>query len=277
MFMRIFRWIPGGIVLGCVAGACGGNAEQAAPGGLADESGNAGHGGSGSGSTGNLDDGIDNGISGSSGSAADTTTPPVPREPLKHRAVADVCDRERPPGSVSRSYGVAVPDDAETCVTDADCAVPESCAGCLVACVNTGERMACVSARPSSCAADAHCSEGVNGRCEDLRGAVCTYDECFADSECNTGGPCACEGGFWSDSNACLAGNCQTDADCGGYCSPSFGDCGDYAGVIGYYCHTPEDTCLDDADCSGPDTGAGYCMYRPEVAHWACGYGQCVG
>lgn len=289
--MRIFRWVLGGAVLGCVAGACGGNAEDATPGGLADEATSAGSGNAESASTGNGIAGNDTagndtagnagtarGGAGSSGSRLGVTSPPGPREPLKHRAVAEVCDRERPPGSVSQLYDFAASEDAETCVTDADCTVPASCAGCRVACVDTGEGRVCLWAPPTSCARDDHCTEGVNGRCEDLRGAACTYDECFSDSECNTGGPCACEGGFWSDSNACLAGNCRTDADCsGGYCSPTFGGCGDYAGVTGYYCHTPEDTCVDDADCTGPDTGQGYCMYRPEVAHWACGYGQCVG
>lgn len=275
--MQSIRWVARVVVLGCVAGACGGNADQTALPADGSASAGAGNGGSGSGSAGNGSGGS-SGSAGSSGGSSGSMTPLVPREPLKHRAVAEACDRERPPGSVSRSYGVAVPDDAETCVTEADCAVPESCAGCRAACVDTGERLACVLALATSCATDAHCTDGVNGRCEERRGTACTYDECFEDSECNTGGPCACEGGFWSDSNACLLGNCRTDADCGdGYCSPSFGDCGDYAGVIGYYCHTPEDTCIDDADCGGSDMGPGYCMYRPEVARWACGYGQCVG
>jgi hypothetical protein len=29
----------------------------------------------------------------------------------------------------------------------------------------------------------------------------------------------------------------------------------------------PDDTCVDDTDCT--ESGSGYCMYRPEVAHWA--------
>jgi hypothetical protein len=76
-----------------------------------------------------------------------------------------------------------------------------------------------------------------------------------------------------------MAGNCQIDADCGdgGYCSPTQGDCGSYSGIIGYYCHTPADTCVNDSECSDPERGPGYCMYRPELGHWQCGYGQCVG
>lgn len=78
----------------------------------------------------------------------------------------------------------------------------------------------------------------------------------------------------------CLAGNCRTDSDCanGGYCSPTLGQCGNYTGVIGYYCHTPSDECTDDSDCTGnPTSGPGYCMYSPEVAHWLCSYSHCVG
>jgi hypothetical protein len=154
--------------------------------------------------------------------------------------------------------------------------VPE-CTDCRAVCVETGEEKICLSPR-GSCGRDEDCTAGANGRCDSFRSVVCTYDACFTDGECTRGGPCVCEGGQ-AGSNACLAGNCQTDADCGsgGYCSPSFGDCGNYSGVIGYYCHTPDDRCVNDEDCVEPGKGAGYCMYRPDVAHWACGYGQCVG
>ena len=76
-----------------------------------------------------------------------------------------------------------------------------------------------------------------------------------------------------------MAGNCQIDADCGdgGYCSPTQGDCGSYTGIIAYYCHTAQDTCVNDSECIDPERGPGYCMYRPELGHWQCGYGQCVG
>jgi len=253
--MRIVRYVLGGVVLGGLANACADAAGPAAP--AADESASAGGGGGGIGVV---------------------TVPDRPRVPSRHRVAAEACDHERPPGSVTRLYDLAVPPDTETCATDADCSVPPSCDGCSVGCVSVGGEKRCLSARPGSCVRDADCRDGENGRCEDLRGARCTYDECFSDGECNPGGPCACEGGAGS-SNACLLGNCRTDADCGGggFCSPSFGGCGNYSGVIGYYCHTPEDTCIDDADCTQSDLGPGYCMYRPEVAHWVCGYGQCVG
>jgi hypothetical protein len=108
---------------------------------------------------------------------------------------------------------------------------------------------------------------------------LCTYDTCYSDSSCTLGGPCACEGESGSPGNSCVRGNCRTDADCGsnGYCSPTLGGCGNYGGVVGYYCHTAADTCVNDSECVMPMMPPGYCMYSPEVGHWACGYGQCVG
>jgi hypothetical protein len=87
---------------------------------------------------------------------------------------------------------------------------------------------------------------------------------------------CACEGGARADNNACLSGNCRTDADCGnaGYCSPTLGPCGNYAGVTSYYCHTPQDECLDDGDCGG---ALGYCAYSDAAGHFKCSNAQCVG
>ncbi len=170
----------------------------------------------------------------------DVTTddsPVTPTPPSEHRAVAEECDNERPPGNVSEFY------EGEACTTDEEC------------------------------------TDGPNGRCVDRRGPSCTYDECFADSDCTKGGPCGCEQGFWSDYNTCLAGNCQVDADCGegGFCSPSFGSCGSYSGVVAYWCRTPQDTCVEDSECIDPEKGAGYCALYPEVGYWACQYGQCVG
>lgn len=130
------------------------------------------------------------------------------------------------------------------------------------------------------CSADSDCTEGRNGRCTSTReGYECTYDECITDDDCGTDQLCECEGGFWSDANACLSGNCRVDDDCGsgGFCSPSFGTCGNYSGVVGYYCRTAADECLNDSDCVDPEQGPGYCMYEPSVSHWVCGYSHCVG
>jgi hypothetical protein len=77
-----------------------------------------------------------------------------------------------------------------------------------------------------------------------------------------------------TSNNFCLAGNCRVDADCGagGYCSPTFGSCGSFFGVVGYYCHTPKDKCVDDSDCPPGD-----CRYDPIGGSWACGTSFCAG
>ncbi len=198
------------------------------------------------------------------------------RVPVKHRAVAASCDRERPPANHGRAVNVYFP-----CPEGGVCPVDDYCPDCFVGCVDFDDGLGprCVWT-PGECASDANCTTGDNGRCEGNRGMFfCTYDTCYTDATCTSGGPCACEGQSGSPGNTCLPGNCQTDADCGsgGYCSPTFGGCGDYEGVIAYYCHTAADTCLDDADCVDPVQGPGYCMYTPELGRWACGYGQCLG
>ena len=120
-------------------------------------------------------------------------------------------------------------------------------------------------------------------------GCTCTYDTCTTDADCTqSGGPCECRPAAQSNgqgivapatsaSNICLIGNCRVDANCGagGYCSPSFGSCGNYAGVVGYYCHTAKDKCVDDADCAAQ--GAGDCRYDQTTSAWACATSQCVG
>lgn len=167
----------------------------------------------------------------------------VAREPLEHRAAGATCDNQRAPGVQPDGDGPGV-----------------------------------------SCQSDADCTDGDNGRCvgNSHDGWYCTYDECFADSDCGNDAVCECGGGWRSDHNVCVSGNCRTDADCGddGYCSPSLGDCGNYDGVVGYFCHTRKDECIDDADCGdGSDDGWGspYCMYDSGVGHWRCSTSHCAG
>ena len=165
-------------------------------------------------------------------------SPPM-REPLNHRPVANPCDRERPQGT---GHGNDI---------------------------GFGE-----------CSLDEECVDGENGRCSQHRDIQCTYDACFDDSACG-GYACECEGGWGADHNICLRqGNCLVNADCGdgGYCSPSFGDCGSYSGTVGYFCHTPQDECIDDADCGGEPGGFGnYCKFNPAVGHWTCDDAHCAG
>jgi hypothetical protein len=116
---------------------------------------------------------------------------------------------------------------------------------------------------------DSDCATGQNGRCLPTPGVACapecSYDTCQSDVDCG-GRACACRtSGSDSAANACAPGNCAVDADCGpgGYCSPSglLGTCG-----IGYYCHTPGDTCLDDADCANNQG----CSFDTHALAWAC-------
>lgn len=217
---------------------------------------------------------------GAGGSSSTVTDPPQPtpptRVPEQHRASGATCDHERSTGN-ARPYN-----ELSACPQDGgSCEPPDDCPGCRADCVEYGDGLGprCVWGS-GECLSDADCTAGDNGRCWDNRGLwFCTYDTCYSDATCTSGGPCACEGESGSAGNTCLPGNCQTDRDCAGngFCSPTFGGCGNYSGVIAYYCHTAADTCLDDADCVSPTQGPGYCMYAPEVGHWSCGYGQCVG
>lgn len=133
---------------------------------------------------------------------------------------------------------------------------------------------------PSSgqCKTNDDCTAGYNGRCSTGRGPFegCNYDRCFADSDCESGSVCVC-GDPRSQGNECSPVGCRVDADCpGSWCSPTFGTCGRYRGIIGYACHTPEDECVDDSDCNGDDDRK-YCWFSPTVAHWLCGMSYCAG
>lgn len=152
-----------------------------------------------------------------------------------------------------------------------------------------------------SCTQDSNCTEGSNGRCDSggigPRHLSCSYDACSSDAECAGKAPCECRASM-SDSaaNTCITqGECRVDADCGrsGYCSPSqvgggcfcpsaalcdgTGSCspgpcvcGDACGH-GYFCHTPTDTCLDDADCGTNSS----CNYDTIEKRWTCS--ECWG
>jgi hypothetical protein len=130
------------------------------------------------------------------------------------------------------------------------------------------------------CLHDGDCAAGTNGRCGNPggpAGCYCSYDTCTQDADCPTGQTCACHASPYNDfGNTCVPGNCRVDSDCGasGYCSPTApagGWCGD---VAGYYCHTPNDLCLDDSDCFGADAGttAGtkFCEYSTTNRRWEC-------
>ena len=171
----------------------------------------------------------------------------APRVPVYHRAAAIACPSSRP------AY---------------DCMVQNGA--------------------PSTCAKDIDCTKGMNGRCvgSGRNGCNCSYDTCVTDKDCGAGQLCDCRDRWYlgaNGPNTCMPGNCIVDADCGphGFCSPSLDPgCGAFIGVTGWYCHTAQDTCLDDGDCVGRvDGGFGppFCGYRPELHYWACSATQCVG
>jgi hypothetical protein len=131
-------------------------------------------------------------------------------------------------------------------------------------------------AQSGACILDSDCLSGKNGRCSapnNTCNSTCSYDQCFADSDCGSGVPCNCRTSPSDFSNNwCVTGsNCVLDSDCGpgGYCSPSMIDVlGSCPGCeSGFFCHTSSDTCLDDTDCTAGVMPT--CAYA-QSDHWAC-------
>jgi Cys-rich repeat protein len=132
----------------------------------------------------------------------------------------------------------------------------------------------------SQCKSDA----GTNGRCRYSTGGAifcsCSYDSCLHDTDCPSGDTCACHGSpFVAGGNFCIKSGCRVDSDCGagGYCSPAYntGSCGS---LLGYYCHTPKDQCVNDSDCVGDGGGLPEkCSYSTSSGYWMCmKYGLCA-
>ncbi len=166
---------------------------------------------------------------------------------IPHRAEAAACDNDRPSVVPDGGFGRSIPDGGGAngyCNADADCQRGDA---------------------------------GPDGRCTvspSFPEPLCTYDRCFADSDCGDAGVCACRDPDWALANVCVPSNCRVDAACGpgGYCSPTRGGCGPFTGVVGYYCHTPNDQCMTDSDCV-----SSYCVYDSATARWTCGMLDCSG
>jgi hypothetical protein len=201
--------------------------------------------------------------------AADAAGDAAPRVPRNHRAAGQACPRDRGPSTLT-------PDYVAQCVSGLGSAT-------LVACMS-----------------DADCTTGADGECTAFHGPIacvigCSYDECFDDTGCPSPAPCECRVSADSpDANHCETNStCQVDDDCGpgGFCSPSELDqfcfcpstalctpddhcyagtmevpcaCGDACGH-GYFCHTKDDTCIDDEDCAG-----GTCSFDTVTRNWHC-------
>src|SRR5581483_7774230 len=104
-------------------------------------------------------------------------------------------------------------------------------------------------------------------------------DACFNDLDCVSADAgnrvCSCapasfqpSPGPGSSVNTCVPGDCNVDADCPcGYCSPTFNErCPNLWGVVGYFCHSQSDSCVNDSDC--PD--GGFCVFGADAGGWVC-------
>jgi len=131
------------------------------------------------------------------------------------------------------------------------------------------------------CKSDLDCADGgINGRCNGVYSPVatlttntCSYDTCFADDAC-ANSACLCREDFPRFGNmpdfCATGGNCRIDSDCpqGQLCSPSAAPgCADPA----WYCHTPNDTCHTDSDCTG--SSGQFCAFSQ--GRWMC-IGYCL-
>jgi hypothetical protein len=181
------------------------------------------------------------------------------------------------PPQVCADGGIVVPDGGGGRVpvnhrpNDNQCMGPAPAGDCMGGTGTLGGNFKCLQ--------DSDCTAGINGRCRrpgGPAGCYCSYDMCVQDADCPGGQTCACHGSPYNNfGNTCVPGNCHVDSDCGasGYCSdtaPAGGYCGN---VAGYYCHTPNDLCVDDSDCYGNDAGttAGvpFCEYSTN-RRWEC-------
>jgi hypothetical protein len=210
--------------------------------------------------------------------------------------------------AASQSAPDAGPSSEQTSDTGSDAhadqeLAPAVEAGSSVVCDNGGERVpqvhrpqtvACPSARGAGaeftpgaddeCTTDATCTSGLNGRCMVFTGhARCSYDACTSDADCAAGTVCECRpGGTSNIPNVCLRSDCRVDDDCGaaGYCSRSAipgsipvwvadGDPGYGTDLSnGYFCHTTNDCCMDNADCAANGVHFDHCLFAKD--HWLC-------
>jgi hypothetical protein len=188
------------------------------------------------------------------------TGPAIAKVPKIHRAVASACTQPR------------------AASTGADCPPGAGCSA---------------GSQEGGCQNDQACTAGMSGRCSCAfvsfacpnYDSICSYDACQSDSDCGDSGVCECRGSPLGDigssaATVCRTSNCRTDSECGtgGYCSPSpYPGCGS-TWWYGYFCHTPQDECTDDSDCSlgggGLDAqGNAYCAFSGK--RWICSTGIC--
>ena len=153
---------------------------------------------------------------------------------------------------------------------DSECSAPAPAGNCGVGTGSPDGGFGCTS--------DGECTQGANGRCNRpfpfLQGCQCDYDSCAHDTDCPGTNLCVCHESAYTNrsGNECLPGNCRADTECGanGYCSPSAGSqdpntCG--GAVVGYFCHTAADRCVNDTDCTGLYAA---CEWSSTDVRWEC-------
>lgn len=167
------------------------------------------------------------------------------RAPQAHREAGVACPPERVQDAGDSCFALT-PQPGNQCVTSADCAdSPNGHCFCVPAYVPPED------GAPNT----------LNGK------TSCSYDRCFADTDCPPLVPCGCGDPLIPGTpNACMsASNCAVDADCPspGFCSPS---------GPGYFCHTPNDTCIDSADCPPAATPqvVSACVFDADAGVWGC-------
>jgi hypothetical protein len=229
-------WACGGATFTSVDGGGGDGGSSSSSGSSGSSSGSSGSSGSGSGSS-SGSSGSSGSSSGASSGSSGSSSGGVQRVPVNHRPSDAQCFTTPPAGTCNTQGGT-----------------------------------------PGNCSKDANCMAdgGTNGRCVETGGGVlycsCTYDTCSGDSACPTGETCACHQSPYTNNqgNTCVQGNCRVDSDCGtnGYCSPADNtmSCGS---LLGYYCHTSADQCIDDSDCSSM-SGFQVCTYVATSSRWEC-------
>ena len=176
------------------------------------------------------------------------------RAPLNHRASAAACPRGRDGGvQISCPDSGAGPLPGNPCAVDSDC--------------TAGNDGVCL------CVPDLVAPPSGDGPGLLYTETSCSYDQCFVDSDCGPRTPCDCrEPSIYGSPNVCLsASNCAVDSDCGppGFCSLS--TVIDQTPSIGFFCHTPDDTCIDDSDCPTFDGPTAWeCRFDATSAIWRC-------
>jgi hypothetical protein len=107
----------------------------------------------------------------------------------------------------------------------------------------------------------------VGGSLGSVGGSLGSQDSnCRNDIDCGPGGSCSpsqngvlcfCPStALCGPDDQCMAGNTPVSCACGDSCGH------------GYFCHTPDDTCVDDSDCRNQDT----CNYDRLNKLWSCSY-----